>query len=37
MSPDLVESFVEHLDRLRRAGRPVDSDAYAVSNLRAGG
>ncbi len=33
MSPDLVEAFVEHLDRLRRAGRPVDPDAYAVPNL----
>jgi hypothetical protein len=23
MSPDLVEAFVEHLDRLRRAGLPT--------------
>lgn len=36
MSPDLVEAFVEHLDRLRRAGRPVDPDAHAVPNLHGG-
>ncbi|MEA2298281.1 MAG: hypothetical protein QOF77_1217, partial [Solirubrobacteraceae bacterium] len=36
MSPDLVETFVEHLDRLRRAGLPAGPDAYAVPN-RCGG
>ena len=35
MSPDLVETFVEHLDRLRRAGLSTGPDAYAVPN-RAG-
>jgi integrase len=32
MTPDLVEALVEHLDRLRRAGQPVDSDAHVVPN-----
>ena len=36
MTPDLVEAFVEHLDRLRRAGFPTGPDDYAVPN-RAGG
>ena len=27
MTPDLVEAFVEHLDRLRRAGQPTGPDA----------
>ncbi len=36
MSPDLVEAFVEHLDRLRRAGLPAGPDSYAVPN-RTGG
>jgi integrase len=36
MTPDLVEAFVEHLDRLRRAGLPTGPDDYAVPN-RCGG
>ena len=36
MSPDLVEAFVEHLDRLRRAGLSTGPDDYAVPN-RVGG
>jgi integrase len=36
MTPDLVEAFVEHLDRLRRAGLPTGPDDYAVPN-RVGG
>jgi integrase len=36
MTPDLVEAFVEHLDRLRRAGQPTGPDDYAVPNLRGG-
>jgi hypothetical protein len=36
MSPDLVEEFVAHFDRLRRAGRRTDPDAYAFPNTRGG-
>ena len=36
MTPDLVEAFVEHLDRLHRAGQPTAPDEYAVPNLRGG-
>jgi integrase len=36
MSPDLVEAFIEHLDRLRRAGFPTGPDDYAVPNRRGG-
>jgi integrase len=36
MSPDLVEEFVSHFDRLRRAGRRTDPDAYAFQNTRGG-
>jgi integrase len=36
MTPDLVEAFVEHLDRLRRAGGPTGPDDYAVPNQRGG-
>jgi integrase len=36
MTPDLVEAVVDHLDRLRRAGKPTDADAYLVPNLRGG-
>jgi integrase len=36
MTPDLVESFVEHLDRLRRDGQPTGPDNYAVPNLCGG-
>ena len=36
MSPDLAEAFVDHLDRLRRAGQPTGPDDYVVQNLRGG-
>lgn len=36
MTPDLIEAFVEHLDRLRRAGLPTGPDDHAVPN-RVGG
>jgi integrase len=36
MTPDLVEAFVEHLDRLRRAAQPTGPDDYAVPNQRGG-
>jgi integrase len=36
MSPELVEEFVSHFDRLRRAGRRTDPDAYAFPNTRGG-
>ncbi len=36
MTPDLVEAFVEHLDRLRRAGQPTGPDDHAVPNLCGG-
>jgi integrase len=36
MTPALVEAFVEHRDRLRRAGQPTGPDDYAVPNLRGG-
>jgi integrase len=36
MTPDLVEAFIEHLDRLRRAGQPTGPDDYAVPNQRGG-
>ncbi len=36
MTPDLVEAFIEHLDRVRRAGQPTGPDDYAVANLRGG-
>jgi integrase len=36
MTPDLVEAFVEHLDRLRRARLPTGPDDYAVPNRRGG-
>jgi len=29
LSPDLAEAFVDHLDRLRRAGNRIDPDDYA--------
>jgi integrase len=34
MTPHLVEAFIEHLDRLRRAGQPTGPDDYAVPNKR---
>lgn len=36
MSPDLAEAFVEHLDRMRRAGHPTGPDDYVVQNTRRG-
>jgi integrase len=36
MSPDLVEAFVDHLDRLRRAGYPTGPDDFVVQNTRRG-
>jgi integrase len=36
MTPDLVEAFVEHLERLRRAGFPTGPDDHAVPNRRGG-
>jgi integrase len=33
MSPDLVETVVEHIDRLRRIGAPTGPDDYLVPNL----
>jgi len=36
MSPDLVEAFVEHVDRLRRAGLPTGPDSFAVPNKTGG-
>ena len=36
MSPDLAEAFVEHLDRMRRAGHPTGPDDYVVQNTRGG-
>lgn len=36
MSPDLAEAFVEHLDRLRRAGHPTGPDDHVLQNRRGG-
>jgi integrase len=36
LSPDLAEAFVDHLDRLRRAGNRIDPDDYVVQNVRGG-
>ncbi len=36
MSPALVEAFVDHLDRLYRAGQPTGPDDHAVPNVRGG-
>ena len=36
MSPELVEEFVSHVDRLCRAVRSTDPDAYAFPNTRGG-
>jgi integrase len=36
MSPELVEEFGSHFDRLRRAGQPIDAEAYAFPNTRGG-
>jgi integrase len=34
MSPDLVEAVIEHVDWLRRIGRPVGPEDWLVPNLR---
>ncbi|HTS55801.1 MAG TPA: tyrosine-type recombinase/integrase, partial [Burkholderiales bacterium] len=34
MTPALVEAFIDHLDRLRRAGQPTGPDDYAIPNRR---
>ncbi len=36
MTPDLVETVVDHLDRLRRMGAPTGPDDHLVPNLRGG-
>jgi integrase len=36
MSPDLVEAVIDHLDRLRRAGRSTGPDDYLVQNVNGG-
>ena len=36
MTPDLLEAFVEHLDRLHRIGRKAGPDDYAVPNQQGG-
>jgi integrase len=36
MSPDLAEAFVDHLDRLRRAGNSTGPDDCVVQNMRGG-
>src|SRR4051794_24966671 len=36
LSPDLVEELVSHFDRLRRAGKRTDAEAYAFQNARGG-
>jgi integrase len=34
MTPDLAETVIEYLDRLRRMGAPTGPDDYLVPNLR---
>jgi integrase len=36
MSPELVEEFVPHFDRMRRARRSTEPDAYVFPNTRGG-
>jgi integrase len=36
MTPDLVERIAEHVERLRIAGQPTGSDAFAFPSLRGG-
>ena len=36
MTPDLVEAFIEHLDRLRRGGQPTGPEAFVLPNRRGG-
>lgn len=34
VSPDLLEEIVAHIDRLRRAGQPTDTDAHLFPNRK---
>jgi integrase len=36
MTPDLVETVIDHLDRLRRRGLPTGPEAFVVPGLRGG-
>jgi len=36
LSPDLVEAIIDHLDRLRRAGRSTGPEDYLVQNMNGG-
>lgn len=36
LTPDAAEVVVEHIDRLRRAGKPIGPDHYLVPNVRGG-
>jgi hypothetical protein len=36
ISPDLAEELVAHIDRLRRARRAIDPDAFLFPNTRGG-
>jgi integrase len=36
ISPDLVEVIIEHIDQLRRAGRPTGPNDYLMQNLKGG-
>ena len=36
ISPDLAEAIIEHIDQLRRAGRPTGPNDYLVQNLKGG-
>jgi DNA-binding transcriptional ArsR family regulator len=36
MSPDLVEAVIDHLDRMRRAGRSIGPDDFLVQNVKGG-
>jgi hypothetical protein len=36
MSPDLVEAVIDHLDRMRRAGRSTGPEDYLVQNVNGG-
>jgi integrase len=36
MSPDLVETVIEHIDRLRRVGAPTGSEDHLIQNLHGG-
>jgi integrase len=36
MSPDLVEAVIDHLDRMRRAGRSTGPEDFLVQNVKGG-